>query len=275
MNIEATKFLKYMLEDKLNSIFTHYTKFSILFPKYQEKYIIESWDMINRIINSHNLSCKLNLKSGLIEVTNKKDTIDPFIIVKAKDFLRLISRSVPIQQAAKIFDETIYCDIINISRKVKNRKNFLKRRKRLIGNKGTTIKAIEIATQCYILIQGSTVSCMGKHSNLKIVRKIVEDSMDNIHPVLHLKRLIIKKELSKEIKFKNQNWENFLPFLKEKKIKYLKLKRKKSIISSTNTIFCGKKNCYDYERKSIELNQHELGNELNHQILDSYNILNC
>jgi ribosomal RNA assembly protein len=272
MKKETLKFLNNSLENKLSNIFTHYTKFSILFPKYQEKYILESWDMIIRITNSYSLSCKLNLKSGIIEVTNKKDTVDPFVIIKARDFLKLISRSVPIQQAAKIFDEAIYCDIINISRKVLNRKKFLKLRKRLIGNKGTTIKAIEVVTQCYILVQGNTVSCMGKHSNLKIVRKIIEDSMDNIHPVLHLKRLIIKKEISKNIKFKNQNWENFLPCLKEKKTKRFILKKKNSSVSDIS--FLENKNKSDYECKLMKFNQLNLKNEINNQLLDSYNIIN-
>lgn len=50
-----------------------------------------------------------------------------------------------------------------------------------------TLKAIEILTKCYILVQGNTVSVMGYFKDIKVVRRIVEDTMKNIHPVYHIK----------------------------------------------------------------------------------------
>ena len=272
MKNELCKFLKQSLMNNFSNIFTHFSKFSVIFPKYQERFIRESWDMINRILNSYRLDSQLDLKFGLIEVANNKNTIDPYVLIKARDFLRLISRSVPLYQAAKIFDDNIYCDIINISKKILNRKKFLKRRKRLIGNKGTIIKSIEILTQCYILVQGNTVSCMGKHSGLKIVRTIIDDCMDNIHPVLHLKRLIVKRELSKDFRFINKNWESFLPGLKKKK-NLIPFKRK-YILSNNKNYTSEKSIFYNYENNLVKFNQNNLNGQLKRQILESYNIIN-
>jgi ribosomal RNA assembly protein len=274
MKDETRSFLTKSCSDNYSNIHIHRTKFAVLFPRYQEKYIRESWDMISRIISSYGLYSKLDLHSGLMEVANNKNTIDPFVIIKARDFLKLLSRSVPVQQAAKIFDDDVCCDIINISRNFSNRKTFLKRRTRLIGNKGTTIKAIEIITRCYILVQGNTVSCMGKHLGLKTVRKIVEDCMDNIHPVLHVKSLIVKKELLKDKRFKNENWAKFLPPLKNEKKIFLAAQKIKTNIKSSDNIFLTEKNDnYNYEQRVPNSNKNII-KEMNQQLLDSYNILN-
>lgn len=50
-------------------------------------------------------------------------------------------------------------------------------------------QAIELLTQCYVLVQGSTVSAMGPYKGLKEVRRIILDCMKNIHPIYRIKVL--------------------------------------------------------------------------------------
>lgn len=77
----------------------------------------------------------------------------------------------------------------------------MKRRQRILGPNGTTLKALEILTSTFILVHGNTVSVMGPYKGLKEVRRVVEDCMANVHPIYKVKELMVKQELMKYVNF--------------------------------------------------------------------------
>lgn len=218
-DIDKWKIDKFTPEDNTGGTFSEESSFGVLFPKYREVYLREAWPMITRALERHGVACTLDLVSGTMSVRTTRKTYDPAAILNARDLIKLLARSVPAPQAVKILDDdTVAADVVKIRNLVGNKDRFVKRRQRILGPNGSTLKALELLTGCYILVQGNTVSAMGPYKGLKEVRRVVEDCMANIHPIYHIKELMIKRELQKDPELANESWDRFLPHFKRRNL---------------------------------------------------------
>eukprot|EP00262_Sarcandra_glabra_P011594 TRINITY_DN2820_c0_g2_i1.p2 TRINITY_DN2820_c0_g2~~TRINITY_DN2820_c0_g2_i1.p2 ORF type:complete len:138 (+),score=26.86 TRINITY_DN2820_c0_g2_i1:446-859(+) len=78
------------------------SSFSTLFPVYREQYLQEAWPIVKRAMKEYGISCELNLVEGSMTVSTTRKTKDPYIIMKARDLIKLLSRSVPAPQLQEI-----------------------------------------------------------------------------------------------------------------------------------------------------------------------------
>ena len=232
-DIDKWKIEEFKPEDNASGLpFAEESSFMTLFPKYRESYLKSVWSDVTKALDSHHIACVLDLVEGSMTVKTTRKTYDPAIILKARDLIKLLARSVPFPQAVKILQDDMACDVIKIGNFVTNKERFVKRRQRLVGPNGNTLKALELLTKCYILVQGNTVSAMGPFKGLKEVRRVVEDCMKNIHPIYHIKELMIKRELAKKPELANEDWSRFLPMFKKRNVarkKPKKIKKEKKV----------------------------------------------
>ncbi|KAI0459286.1 ribosomal RNA assembly protein KRR1 [Xylaria acuta] len=231
-DIDKWKIDPFLPTDNAGGNLAEESSFIVLFPKYREVYLREAWPGVTKALKNVGIACTLDLVNGssthlLGPFLTTKKTWDPAAILKARDLIKLLARSVPAPEALRVLQDDVAADVIKIRNLVNNKEKFVKRRQRLLGPNAATLKALQLLTNTYIQVQGNTVSAIGGYKGLKEVRRVVEDTMANIryvrysilsNPIYQIKELMVKRELAKDPLLKNESWERFLPNYKKRSL---------------------------------------------------------
>ncbi|KAK8052090.1 Ribosomal RNA assembly KRR1 [Apiospora rasikravindrae] len=87
-DIDKWKIEEFKPEHNVAGHFVEESNFSVLFPKYREAYLRESWPMITRALEKRGIACELNLVDGSMKVATTRKTYDPAAILSARDLIR-------------------------------------------------------------------------------------------------------------------------------------------------------------------------------------------
>jgi ribosomal RNA assembly protein len=67
---------------------------------------------VKEVLSEHGIEPEMDLIKGSLSVKTTKKTYDPYSIIKARDLITLLARSVDLEQAKRILDDNVACDII-------------------------------------------------------------------------------------------------------------------------------------------------------------------
>ncbi|XP_050368039.1 uncharacterized protein LOC126786303 isoform X2 [Argentina anserina] len=184
------------------------TSFTRKFPDREDMILRmpKIWPTVESSLENYGISCSLDMVEHTMTVSTTTKTMDPDVIVKARELTELLSLQIPLSEAIRILDANMRCDFIEIgplrqglcAKYGISEEQFTERWKRFQGPNKIRFKTIQRLTGCYISAQGrSTVSLIGKSEGLKMVRTILVDCMRNkMHPSVHIRR--IRKNIQNE-----------------------------------------------------------------------------
>lgn len=202
--------------DEFKDQFLAKSRFEIVYAKHLEDSLKESYKSMRTLLREKNIRIKMDRDERLIQVSTTSKTRDPYVILKSKDFVTLICKGVPLEEAQKVFDDKMSYAWINIQALASDKEVFINRRNRLIGPNGDTLTALKMLTKTYILVKSKSVCVIGPFASVLQVEQFVLKVMENYHPVHLLKQMMAKKEVEQCADKKDMNWKNFVPVVKKK-----------------------------------------------------------
>lgn len=191
--------------------FLERSSFKVLFSKYRMEYLKSVEQFIKKTCEKNKIEYSVDYDECTMEVGTNELTRDPYVILKADEFIQLLSKGMHLEDAVKVFEEEVFSEIIKARSLCGSEQTFERRRKRLLNPK--ILKAIETLTKCKVLVSGKYVCIVGVYKGLSQARKIIVGCFENTHPIFAIKELMIKKDLLK--KDIEGEWDRFVPTVRK------------------------------------------------------------
>ncbi len=115
---------------------------------------------------------EINSNTGDIEISTEK--ANPITFYRLELVIKAIGRGFNPEKAKNLFDENYTLNVINLKDlSIKNKKTTYTRKSRVIGTDGSIRKYLEDNLDCYISIQGKTISIVGNLKNIKVANEVI------------------------------------------------------------------------------------------------------
>ncbi len=126
-------------------------------------------DVKKRIENELKIKLEINKKENSVKIIY--DTDHALNALKAKNIVLAIGRGFSPGVAFKLLNDEFVLEIIDLSEIVSSRKELIRQRGRIIGEKGRCRKFFEDTLNVNLAIYGKTVSIIGKYEEVSIARE--------------------------------------------------------------------------------------------------------
>ena len=148
--------------------------------------------------------CKVKLsidsETGEVEISSTPEMEDPSLLLKAQNIVLAIGRGFSPMVALKLLDDDYMLEIIDLRGLIgHSRKNLIRIKGRIIGEKGKTRRIIEESTGANVSIYGHTVALIGRHDEVAVAREAVQrlaygSEHSAVYRMLGKRRRMLKRE---------------------------------------------------------------------------------
>ena len=118
---------------------------------------------------------KVDSANGTVIIEPEAGDVPPYMVMKARDFVRAIAYGFSPEKAMRIIDEDAVLEVIDLKQYVGDAPNHLQRVKgRIIGEKGKARRIIEEMTGTNISIYGTYVAIIGDYESAQVAKEAIE-----------------------------------------------------------------------------------------------------
>ncbi len=139
-------------------------------------------------------------QSGEVELTAKKNAkVNPVVFYKLELVIKAIGRGFAPEKAQLLLDDNTTLIIINLEDiYIKTKKLMVTKKGRVIGTDGTVRKFLEDMLDCFVSVQGKTISIIGKTSDARVCHAAIMRLLNgaNIQSVKNYIQKLVKEGTS-------------------------------------------------------------------------------
>lgn len=147
-------------------------EYRLLIPKDRIGVVIGRGGEVKREIERR-LGVKVEIEGEEGQVVIRGPDENPLAVLKAKDIFLAMGRGFSPERAFRLFDESQYLDVIDMTEYVSERA-LERMRGRIIGERGKSRRAIEEHLKVFLSVYGKTVSIIGDAASVKAAREAIE-----------------------------------------------------------------------------------------------------